>query len=65
MGNKKKEGQDTSFTTFFSETGSGKYGEELILEKPEEFWNNFVFYWLVPRAVFVDLEPTVVGELST
>jgi tubulin alpha len=32
---------DDSFTTFFSETGAGKY---------------------VPRAVFVDLEPTVVGE---
>lgn len=32
---------DSSFGTFFSETGSGKY---------------------VPRAVFIDLEPTVVGE---
>lgn len=31
---------DDSFTTFFSETGSGKY---------------------VPRAIFVDLEPTVIG----
>ena len=30
-----------SFTTFFSDTGSGRY---------------------VPRAVMVDLEPTVVGE---
>jgi hypothetical protein len=33
---------DDSFTTFFSDTGAGKY---------------------VPRAVFVDLEPTVVGKL--
>ena len=32
--------KDDSFTTFFSETGSGKH---------------------VPRAVFVDLEPSVVG----
>ena len=32
---------DDSFTTFFSETGTGKH---------------------VPRAVMVDLEPTVVGE---
>ena len=32
---------DQSFSTFFSETGSGKY---------------------VPRAVFVDLEPSVVGK---
>ncbi|GAV05306.1 hypothetical protein RvY_15460 [Ramazzottius varieornatus] len=36
--------RDDSFTTFFSETGSGKY---------------------VPRAVFVDLEPTVVDEVRT
>ena len=36
------EAADDSFTTFFSETGSGKY---------------------VPRAVFVDLEPTVVDEV--
>lgn len=32
--------EDGSFTTFFSETGAGKF---------------------VPRAIFVDLEPTVVG----
>lgn len=32
---------DSSFGTFFSETGAGKY---------------------VPRAIFLDLEPTVVGE---
>merc|ERR1719481_274403 len=32
---------DDSFTTFFSETGTGKH---------------------VPRAVFVDLEPTVIDE---
>lgn len=32
---------DDSFTTFFSETGSGKY---------------------VPRAILVDLEPTVIGQ---
>ena len=37
------EAADDSFTTFFSETGSGKY---------------------VPRAVFVDLEPTVVDEVG-
>ncbi|KAG5455146.1 Tubulin alpha chain [Clonorchis sinensis] len=35
---------DNSFTTFFNDTGSGRY---------------------VPRAVFVDLEPTVVDELRT
>jgi len=35
---------DDSFSTFFSETGSGKH---------------------VPRAVFVDLEPTVVDEVRT
>lgn len=34
---------DSSFGTFFSETGAGKY---------------------VPRAVFIDLEPTVVGEIE-
>jgi len=33
---------DSSFSTFFSETGAGKY---------------------VPRAVMVDLEPTVIGEV--
>ncbi|KER27021.1 hypothetical protein T265_05852 [Opisthorchis viverrini] len=33
---------DNSFSTFFNDTGSGRY---------------------VPRAVFVDLEPIVVGEL--
>ena len=32
---------DSSFGTFFNETGTGKY---------------------VPRAIFIDLEPTVVGE---
>merc|ERR1711971_1480366 len=36
--------QDDSFSTFFSETGSGKH---------------------VPRAVYVDLEPTVVDEVRT
>ncbi|KYO38845.1 tubulin alpha-2 chain-like [Alligator mississippiensis] len=35
---------DSSFGTFFSETGAGKY---------------------VPRAVFIDLEPTVIGEIRT
>ena len=34
--------EDDSYSTFFSETGSGKH---------------------VPRALFVDLEPTVVGKL--
>jgi tubulin alpha len=38
------QGYDDSFSTFFCETGSGKY---------------------VPRAVFVDLEPTVVDEVRT
>ena len=38
------EAADDSFSTFFSETGSGKH---------------------VPRAVFVDLEPTVVDEVRT
>ena len=33
--------EDDSFSTFFSETGSGKH---------------------VPRAIFIDLEPTVVGK---
>uniref|UniRef100_A0A4W6DIX6 Tubulin alpha 4a n=1 Tax=Lates calcarifer TaxID=8187 RepID=A0A4W6DIX6_LATCA len=37
-------GYDDSFTTFFSETGTGKY---------------------VPRAIFVDLEPTVIDEVRT
>uniref|UniRef100_A0A8C3F5D4 Tubulin/FtsZ GTPase domain-containing protein n=1 Tax=Chrysemys picta bellii TaxID=8478 RepID=A0A8C3F5D4_CHRPI len=32
---------DSSFGTFFSETGSGKH---------------------VPRALFIDLEPTVIGK---
>ena len=36
--------QDDSFSTFFSETGTGKH---------------------VPRAVFVDLEPTVIDEIRT
>ena len=35
-------GNDDSYNTFFSETGSGKH---------------------VPRAVFVDLEPTVIDEV--
>ncbi|XP_009985188.1 PREDICTED: tubulin alpha chain-like, partial [Tauraco erythrolophus] len=35
---------DSSFGTFFSETGSGKR---------------------VPRAIFVDLEPTVIDEIRT
>jgi len=35
---------DDSFSTFFSETGSGKH---------------------VPRAIFVDLEPTVIDEVRT
>ncbi|KAH1186478.1 hypothetical protein KIL84_019227 [Mauremys mutica] len=35
---------DSSFGTFFSETGSGKH---------------------VPRALFVDLEPTVIDEIRT
>jgi tubulin alpha len=37
-------GNDTAFSTFFSETGAGKH---------------------VPRAVFVDLEPSVVDEVRT
>ncbi|KAJ1530734.1 hypothetical protein ONE63_005590 [Megalurothrips usitatus] len=37
-----KTAADTSFTTFFHETGSGKH---------------------VPRAILVDLEPTVIGEV--
>ena len=36
-------GGDKSFSTFFTETGSGKY---------------------VPRAVFIDLEPTVIGTYN-
>ena len=36
--------KDTTFNTFFSETGNGKF---------------------VPRAVFVDLEPTVVDQIRT
>ena len=35
---------DDSFSTFFSETGSGKH---------------------VPRAVFLDLEPSVVDEIRS
>ncbi|KRZ19244.1 Tubulin alpha-3 chain [Trichinella zimbabwensis] len=35
---------DDSFTTFFSESGSGRH---------------------VPRAIFVDLEPTVIDEIRT
>ncbi|KAG7501740.1 tubulin alpha chain-like [Solea senegalensis] len=44
MPEKSERGNDSSFTTFFSNTGSGKY---------------------VPRAVFVDLEPTVIDEVRT
>ena len=36
-------GEENMYTTFFQETGRGKY---------------------VPRAIYVDLEPTVVGEWS-
>lgn len=36
-------GGDDSFTTFFSETGSGRH---------------------VPRAVMIDLEPSVIGLFS-
>ncbi|XP_051259500.1 tubulin alpha-1C chain isoform X4 [Dicentrarchus labrax] len=42
--NKPVGGHDDSFTTFFSDTGAGKY---------------------VPRAIFVDLEPTVIDEVRT
>uniref|UniRef100_A0A914UYV8 Tubulin/FtsZ GTPase domain-containing protein n=1 Tax=Plectus sambesii TaxID=2011161 RepID=A0A914UYV8_9BILA len=35
---------DSSFTTFFSDTGAGQH---------------------VPRAIFVDLEPTVIDEVRT
>ncbi|RCN37208.1 hypothetical protein ANCCAN_16909 [Ancylostoma caninum] len=35
--------ENESFTTFFSETGNGRF---------------------VPRAIMVDLEPTVVGRLK-
>jgi len=50
--------KETSFSTFFSETG----------------WENFVFFnsrinkmilgtgQYVPRAVFIDLEPSVIGK---
>ncbi|XP_063955001.1 tubulin alpha-8 chain-like [Lytechinus pictus] len=38
------EGEPQPFTTFFSETGSGKH---------------------VPRAIFVDLEPTVIDQIRT
>ena len=41
MPNDDIDGADDSFSTFFSETGSGKH---------------------VPRSVFVDLEPTVIGK---
>lgn len=37
-------GSDDSFSTFFSETGSGRH---------------------VPRAIMVDLEPTVIGKQAT
>lgn len=40
----KQEQSADSFTTFFSETGNGRY---------------------VPRAVMVDLEPTVIDEIRT
>merc|ERR1712013_842831 len=36
--------QDDSFSTFFSETGTGKH---------------------VPRAIFLDLEPSVIDEIRT
>ncbi|KAM6303605.1 LOW QUALITY PROTEIN: tubulin alpha-2 chain-like [Podargus strigoides] len=42
--NASSEQADSSFGTFFSETGSGKY---------------------VPRALFVDLEPTVIDEIRS
>ena len=35
--------RETSFSTFFSETGKGKY---------------------VPRALFIDLEPSVIDEIK-
>ena len=44
MPTEKTGGGDDAFSTFFSDTGSGKY---------------------VPRAVFVDLEPTVIDEIRT
>ena len=34
-------GEENMYTTFFQETGRGKF---------------------VPRAIYVDLEPTVIGE---
>ena len=45
MPSDKQAGQsDDSFSTFFSDTGSGKH---------------------VPRAVFLDLEPSVIDEIRT
>jgi len=41
VGTSGRKANDDSFSTFFSETGAGKY---------------------VPRAVYADLEPTVIGE---
>jgi len=43
-GSRPEKGKDDAFSTFFSETNSGKY---------------------VPRAIYVDLEPSVVDEVRT
>ena len=54
--------QDDSFSTFFSETGAGKHVPR---------WETGVFVLLrnvmtsFYRAVFVDLEPTVIDEIRT
>ena len=54
--------QDDSFSTFFSETGSGKhvprYCANFICRALSGIYCHF-------RAVFVDLEPTVIDEIRT
>ena len=53
--------QDDSFSTFFSETGSGKHVPRYV------FINIFIKSRpnSLCRAVFVDLEPTVIDEIRT
>jgi tubulin alpha len=50
---------DDSFQTFFAETGAGKCENSLS----KFMFKYYSFMWLdVPRTVFIDLEPTVIGR---
>lgn len=59
-------GGDDSFNTFFSETGAGKHVPRwVIIALPFYGFKRLSNRIYTFRAVFVDLEPTVVDEVRT